>query len=187
MVETQNESITEDDTQVGKLAEDAEYILSTQPGEDEFIIEDDLMVGEVDSTKVDHQSLLFTLNHIQNCVSHIQQNLNNIKVAAKQNVKRHTFGNNSAKTKLDQETIEKINENLKISKTKEKISLDHALVLLKHMYSLKLENLSLKNQNKEMKALLKSNDIEIPGNAIKEPEMTPIDPKEDQPESKGEN
>ena len=60
----------EEDTQVGKLVDEAKYVLENQPGEDQAI-PDDLMVGEIDSTKVDHQSLISTLNLIQNKVNHI--------------------------------------------------------------------------------------------------------------------
>ena len=67
--------------------------------------------------------------------------------------------------------MERINHQLKASKTEEKVDLDHALVLLKHMYHLKLENLSVKNQNKEMRALLKSNNIKVPFDDLTESEV----------------
>ena len=92
-----------------KWAEDSNYVLGSQALDDTFRIEDELMVGEIDSTKVDHESLVSTLNHIQNCISHVQQNVNNVKVAAKQS-KRHTFGNNATSDALlsdkDREQIE---------------------------------------------------------------------------------
>lgn len=57
-----------------------------------------------------------------------------------------------------------------------------AMVLIKHMFNLKLENMQLKTYNKEMQAILKQNDIEVPvyKNSMKvDPEQTPINPKEE--------
>ena len=143
------------DDRLDKWLEESSLVLDGGPQSDEFVIEDDLMVGEIDSTKVDHDSLIFTLNQIQNCINHIQQNVNNIKVAAKQS-KRHTFGNNANSAELltdkDRDQIDQI---VNIGRTREKITLDHALVLVKHMFHLKLENMQLKNHNKEMQAILK--------------------------------
>ena len=81
-------------SQLEQISDEMDKIMSDgQASDNEYAIEEDLMVGELDSTKVDHKSLLFTFNHVQNCINHIMQNVNNVKVEAKN--RRHTFGNDS--------------------------------------------------------------------------------------------
>ena len=61
-----------------KIQEESEYSLMKQEVGD-FIVEDDLIVGEINSEKVDHESLVSVYNHINNCINHIQQTVQNFK------------------------------------------------------------------------------------------------------------